>query len=245
MKLTETHSKTEHILYDAELIENPDSSYFELEHWRKHDALTGTAEGRGTTVFVQLGGQEYVLRHYRRGGMIARLVADRYFWTGISQTRAWREWHLLAELWKRELPVPQPVAARVQRQGLFYRADMLMRKIPHTQTLADSLVNTALGDTLWEKLGQLLSRFHQQGVYHADLNARNILLNEQGAFYLIDFDRGYLRKADKVWQQATILRLKRSLDKFSEKAKKDKTAFYFTKADWQMLLQAYEANNLG
>jgi len=245
MKVTEAHSKTEHILYDAELIENPDSSYFELEHWRKRDALTGAAEGRGTTVFVQLADQEYVLRHYRRGGMIARLVADRYFWTGLSQTRVWREWRLLAELWKRELPVPQPVAARVQRHGLFYRADILMCKIPHTQTLADSLMNTALEVALWEKLGQTLSEFHKQGVYHADLNARNILLDEKGTFHLIDFDQGYFRKTEKAWQQATILRLKRSLDKFSEKAKKDKTGFHFTKADWQTLLQAYEANSFG
>jgi len=246
MKATETHSKLDHIVYDAEQIENPDSSYFEIESWRKRDALTGTAEGRGTTVFVQLaGGRDYVLRHYRRGGLVARLIEDHYFWTGLSQTRAWREWYLLAELWKKNLPVPQPVAARVIRHGLFYRADILMRKIPQTQTLADVLMNAAMDARLWKKLGQTLRVFHEQGVFHADLNARNILLDKQETFHLIDFDRGYLRKADKTWQQATLSRLKRSLDKFSERAKKDKTGFYFSEADWQTLLQAYGVNSLG
>ena len=245
MKATETHSKLVYILYDAERIENPDSSYFEVESWRKRDALTGAAEGRGTTVFVQLAGRDYVLRHYRRGGLVARLIEDRYFWTGLGQTRAWREWYLLAELWKKNLPVPQPVAARVIRQGLFYRADILMCKIPQTQTLADALMNAALEARLWKKLGQTLKIFHEQGVFHADLNARNILLDKQEIFHLIDFDRGYLRKADKTWQQATLSRLKRSLDKFSEKAKKDKTSFCFHETDWQTLLQAYGTKSLG
>ncbi len=243
MKATEAHSKSEHILYDAERIENPEASYFEVEHWRKRDALTGSAEGRGTTVFVQLAGEEYVLRHYRRGGMIARLVDDRYLWTGLAQTRAWREWHLLAELWKRDLPVPQPVAARVSRQGLLYRADILLGKIPETQTLADVLMNAALDAIFWKKLGQCLKKFHHQGVFHADLNARNILLDGRGCFYLIDFDRGDIRQPQRSWQQANCLRLKRSLDKFSEQAARSQGHFYFNEADWSVLLKAYAGNS--
>ena len=245
MKLTEIQLKKEHILYDAELIENPDSSYFEVESWRKRDALSGAAEGRGTTVFVQLAGQEYVLRHYRRGGMIAHLVEDRYLWTGLSQTRAWREWHLLAELWKKDLPVPQPVAARVTRDGLFYRADILICRIPETQTLADSLMHAAMDAVCWKELGRMLRRFHDQGVFHADLNARNILLDEQENFHLIDFDRGCIRKPQSRWQQANCLRLRRSLDKFSAQAVQSQTDFYFNESDWRLLLQGYEGNSCG
>ena len=243
MKLTETQLNKEYILYDAELIENPDPSYFEVEGWRQRGALGGEALGRGTTVFVQEAGQEYVLRHYRRGGMIARLVADRYFWTGLAQTRAWREWRLLAEMWKRTLPVPRPVAARVTREGLFYRADILMCRIPGTQTLADVLMNTVLSTSDWKTLGVLLKRFHEQGVFHADLNARNILRDEQGKFYLIDFDRGRLRKPQRRWQEANCLRLKRSLLKFAEQAAQSQTDFYFDEADWQVFLQAYAGNS--
>lgn len=239
MKLIETHSKQEHILYDAELIENPTGSYFETESWRKRDALSGIAKGRGTTVFVQHAGQDYVLRHYRRGGLIARFVEDRYVWHELAQTRAWREWHLLAELRQKKLPVPQPVAARVLRQGLFYRADILMRRIAAAQTLADLLLDSTLLAPLWQRLGQVLRQFHDAGVYHADLNARNIMLDRQENFHLIDFDRGALRRPHRRWQQANILRLKRSLDKFFNQAEIDQTRFYFSDSDWQALLQGY------
>ncbi len=242
MKLTEAHSKQEHILYDAELIENPTTSYFELENWRKRGGLNGTAKGRGTTAFVHHAGQEYVLRHYRRGGMVARFVKDRYIWRGLLQTRAWREWHFLAELWKKKLPVPQPVAARVLRQGLFYRADILIRRIPESETLADLLMESAMTVSLWQKLGQTLRNFHAAGVFHADLNASNILLDRQENFHLIDFDRGCWREPQRRWQQANILRLRRSLEKFLDKSQK---VFYFSESDWQALLQGYEANSLG
>ncbi len=245
MKLTEAHSKQEHILYDAELIENPTTSYFEPESWRKRGALNGTAKGRGTTAFVHHAGQEYVLRHYRRGGLVARFVNDRYIWRGLAQTRAWREWHLLAELWKKKLPVPQPVAARVLRHGLFYRADILMCRIPESETLADSLMASVMAVSLWQKLGQTLGNFHAAGVFHADLNASNVLLDKLENFHLIDFDRGSLRRPQQHWQQANLLRLKRSLDKFADKAEKQQTGFYFSESDWQALLQGYEVNSLG
>ncbi len=239
MKLTETRSKQEHILYDAELIENPTGSYFETESWRKRDALNGIAKGRGTTVFIRNAGQDYVLRHYQRGGLVARFIDDRYLWSGLSQTRAWREWHLLAELWRKKFPVPQPVAARVQRLGLFYRADILMCRINGAQTLADVLLDSELPVSLWRKLGQTLKYFHTAGVYHADLNARNIMLDREENFHLIDFDKGALRKPHRRWQQANILRLKRSLDKFYDKAEVAQDRFYFTASDWQALLQGY------
>jgi len=245
MKLTETHSRQEHILYDAELIENPTTSYFETESWRKRGALNGVAKGRGTTAFVHHAGQEYVLRHYRRGGLVSRFVEDRYFWSGLAQTRAWREWHLLAELRSRNLPVPQPVAARVLRSGLFYKADILMHRIPEAGTLADLLMGSAMTVSLWRGLGQTLRNFHVAGVFHADLNASNILLDRQENFHLIDFDRGCLREPQQRWQEANILRLRRSLEKFLGKAKKSQKSFYFGEADWQALLQGYEANSLG
>lgn len=245
MKLIETHSRQEHILYDAELIENPTTSYFEMESWNKRGALNGVAKGRGTTAFVHYAGQEYVLRHYRRGGMVARFVEDRYLWSGLAQTRAWREWHLLAELRGRNLPVPQPVAARVLRRGLFYQADILMRRIPEAGTLADLLMESAMAVSLWRELGRTLRNFHAAGVFHADLNASNILLDGQNNFHLIDFDRGCLREPQRHWPQANILRLRRSLEKFQDKAKKSQKSFYFSEADWQALLQGYEVNSSG
>jgi len=65
------------------------SAIFEPSWWEKRDALLGGAPGRGTTHFVRHGSEEWALRHYRRGGLVAKLIIDTYLWHGLNHTRAW------------------------------------------------------------------------------------------------------------------------------------------------------------
>jgi len=229
-----------YILYDVDCIENPASFGFDANYWASRDAIIGFAEGRGTTFFVQYAGEDYVLRHYRRGGFIARLSTDQYIWTGLRRTRAWREWHLLAQLREMGLPVPQPVAAQVVRNGMTYSADIMTRRIPITTTLAEELGRQSLSEDTWLELGKLIRRFHNHGVWHADLNANNVLIDSDGRIYLIDFDRGRLRQPAQKWQQANLDRLKRSLLKLQRKME----CFYFAESDWQSLLAGYSSLDL-
>ena len=235
MKLLTEYKESGHILYDVDYIENPADLGFNSQDWAARSEIVGFAEGRGTTFFVQHGGRDYVLRHYLRGGLIAQWLNDRYFWTGLSRTRAWREWHLLAAMREKKLPVPAPVAARVQRGGIFYRADIMTLRIPQSRTLADELRQQSLDKGYWIALGAVLRRFHEQGVYHADLNANNILLDAGACFHLIDFDRGRFRKPAPAWQQENLARLKRSL----EKIKSGSLNFNFDEADWENLQLGY------
>jgi 3-deoxy-D-manno-octulosonic acid kinase len=222
------------ILYDPAVLGKIDSNFFEPEYWRGRNALTGSATGRGTAWFVNAG-TELVLRHYRRGGCIAPLLVDRYLWTGLERTRAVRELRLLYELFRRQLPVPRPVAVRVQRAGLYYRADLLTQRIPDVESLADALTKRALSAPMWRAIGTCVRRFHLQGVYHADLNAHNILLAGQRV-YLIDFDRGHLKASERA-QSRNITRLKRSLDKLS----RQRPGFHFAETNWSALMSAYAA----
>jgi 3-deoxy-D-manno-octulosonic acid kinase len=240
MKVVEVKKDNRYILYDADCIENPELLRFDADYWASQNAITGFAEGRGTTFFIQHADKDYVLRHYRRGGMIARLSPDQYIWTGLRRTRAWREWHLLAQMQEMGLPVPQPVATQVVRHGLRYSADIMTRRINHVTTLADTLAQQALPMESWQALGKIIRRFHQQGVWHADLNANNILLNDNKQIFLIDFDRGRLRSPAHHWQQANLDRLKRSLLKLQGRS----SNFYFTASDWQALLTGYSAESL-
>lgn len=235
MEAIEIKRDNRYILYDAELIENPEQLGFHPNEWAAQSAIIGFAEGRGTTFFVQFEGRDYVLRHYRRGGMVARLSPDRYIWTGIHKTRAWREWYLLAQLYEMNLPVPRPVAAQVIHNGLTYTADIMTMRISGSTTLAEELQRHALDAEVWHKLGALLYQFHKHGVWHADLNANNILRTQDGNLYLIDFDRGRFREPAMQWQQENLARLRRSLDKL----KTNRTNFYFTESDWQNLLKGY------
>jgi 3-deoxy-D-manno-octulosonic acid kinase len=240
MKAVEVKVDNRYILYDADCIENPASFGFDANYWASRDAIIGFAEGRGTTFFVQYAGEDYVLRHYRRGGFIARLSTDQYIWTGLRRTRAWREWHLLAQLREMGLPVPQPVAVQVVQNGATYSADIMTRRISHTTTLAEELGRHALSEDTWQELGRMIRRFHSHGVWHADLNANNVLIDAENRIYLIDFDRGRLRQLAQKWQQANLDRLKRSLLKLQRKME----CFYFAESDWQTLLAGYSSLDL-
>lgn len=202
------------ILYDDALTRHAQEDLFSPRHWGRQEALRGTAGGRGQTWIVQSDNGEWVLRHYRRGGLVARFIDDYYLWTGLEHTRPWREWRLLDSLYKEGFPVPQPVAAQVVRYGPWYRGDLITRLIPNARSLASALHESSIESLPWHDIGTCIRRFHDAGVYHADLNAHNILLDSNNKVYLIDFDRGERRSPGVLWQEANLGRLLRSLRKF-------------------------------
>jgi len=235
MNPTEKRIKNQYFIFDSALPEAIGAGDFDITRYQASGRVIGQAQGRGSAYFVQLQGRECVLRHYHRGGMIARLLNDRYWWSGLYRTRAWQEWFLLGQLRKRELPVPTVVAARVCKQGLFYRADIIMERIPRSYSLAHILASQSLSDVLWKKIGVTLRRFHQRGVYHADLNAHNILLDDAGTVHLIDFDKGEIRRIRRAWQLDNLQRFRRSLEKLA----RQNNRFHFTENVWQSMMAGY------
>jgi 3-deoxy-D-manno-octulosonic acid kinase len=232
-----THTDAEGaILFDAEVSPQVGHDWFAPDYWRQRGALRTQAGGRGGVAIVATPVGECVLRHYRRGGLVAALMGDRYFWTGADRTRPFAEFRVLAEIARLELPGPPVVAARYRRHGLFYSADLITRRIAGAQTLAECLAAGRLDGELAEEVGALVARFHRAGVWHADLNAHNVLV-ASGALYLIDFDRGRMRIPAAGWQRANLRRLRRSLLKLGAAADGG-TAF--EKDIWQPLLYRYE-----
>jgi len=224
------------ILFDASLSPQVDSHWFDPGYWRDRAALSTQPGGRGGIAVIATTAGECVLRHYRRGGMVAALMGDRYLWTGADRTRGFAEFRLLQALAKLELPAPQVVAARYQRVGLYYRADLITRRIPETQTLAGSLAGGRLDPELAQEVGALVGRFHRVGVWHADLNAHNILV-ASSALYLIDFDRGRIRSPGQGWRMANLQRLRRSLFKLGAAAEGEAA---FDQTIWAPLMYGYE-----
>lgn len=199
-------------MFDQTVLDDAYNDWFEPSYWRERQRIRGAASGRGSAIFVRYDGETWVLRHYHRGGFMARFINDFYFWQGLDRTRAFREWRLLAELYEDGLPVPRPIAARVIRSGLTYRADILTAYLDNTRSV-DSILRAGevLGDR-WRVIGSTLRRFHDHGVDHSDLNVRNILLDDDGRVYLIDFDKGCMRQPGS-WKQSNLKRLQRSLRK--------------------------------
>jgi len=224
-----------HILFDAASIDSPADDFFDAGYWQVQNAVVSVAQGRGAACIFRYHDKVFVLRHYRRGGLMAKLSDDRYQWSGVAKTRAWREWRLLAEMYEQGLPVPRPVAARVQRHGLFYSADLVTLCLPDVTPLADLLMQQVVTAAQWRLIGATIKRFHQAGIYHADLNARNILLDQAGQVFVIDFDKGERRTLEPRWQQANLERLRRSLNKFNN----NEAQFWFDEQCWLWLLAGY------
>lgn len=200
------------MLYDAACIDQPVESVFDREQWRARGAIEEAAGGRGTVAYLHRAERSWVLRHYRRGGLVAGLLGDRYLWTGAERTRAFVEWRLLRRLHDWDLPVPRAIAARYVRTGCAYRADLLTEELPTRLTLAQALAQGPLELGRWTDVGRCIAALHDRGVRHADLNAHNLLLGDGRAVYVLDFDRGRIVPRGR-WEQDVIARLERSLRK--------------------------------
>lgn len=202
------------ILFDPERASEAGPRLFDRAHWRAQGALAEQPGGRGSIHFIECEGRSWALRRYLRGGLAARVARDRYVFLGEERTRSFRELRLLAELRRRGLPVPVPVAACYVRGRVTYRAELITERLAGARPLAKLLAAGRMDDARWADIGRCLRRFHDQGVQHADLNAHNILLGGNGAVWVLDFDRGRLRAPGR-WREVVLLRLARSLAKVS------------------------------
>jgi 3-deoxy-D-manno-octulosonic acid kinase len=224
------------ILYDADAADYALNDWFEPETLVRCGRLSGSASGgRGAVYFFSYAGKQYALRHYRRGGKAAAVLGDRYVWMGLENSRAWREWMLLAKLAELKLPAPRPFAARVIRCGLFYRADLVTERITTASSLFARLTTGRLPDIIWREIGRVIAKFHALGVWHADLNAHNVLLSRDGAASLVDFDRARIEGNSAGAREANLARLLRSL----RKLKRLHPDLGFRDSDFELVLEGY------
>ena len=226
------------MLYDASRVGNVSADWFEPKYWAARRGLDGSAQGRGAALFIKSAdGKRYVLRHYRRGGLMARLSGDRYVWRNEESTRPFTEWQLTYRLHRAGLPVPAPIAARYRHAGSTYTGDIITERLPVVGSRAEFQRPGALSVLTWISIGRCIRRFHDLGVCHADLNAHNVMLSEEGV-YLVDFDRCQLR-APGMWRDANLVRLRRSLEKITWALPSER----FGESDWHALLDGYRQSS--
>lgn len=219
------------IVYDADLIQQPGAHLFVAEAWESSGSVVGQAPGRSSALFLETGFGPAVLRHYFRGGWAARLSRDRYVYTGLERSRPIAEFHMLARLYKMGLPVPRPLAAQCLREGLFYSGDLMTRRLLDVIPLADLPDILQSDPAMWIATGACIRHFHDHGLVHADLNARNILVGSENTVYLIDFDRAQIRPGARNLFEANLKRLQRSLRKILGPGQLEQ--------DWKYLQRGY------
>jgi len=212
-----------------------DTQWFDRASWDAQGARRHTSTGRAPVLICEAGSETWVLRHYSRGGLVARLIEDHYVWRGLAATRAWRELEILARMQAWALPAPQPVAALVNRSGPVYQADIITVYIPDTQALSALLRSEPVPESLWQRIGAMLAGFHQRGVDHPDITAHNILIDTEQRTFLVDFDNAVIRPAGR-WRDRGVARFQRSLRKVAME-----TGGSFSSAQWHAVIAGYDS----
>lgn len=202
------------------LLTHPDyrgrvtAEWFNADYWGDN-ARAVSSGGRGGAWFIETAELNLVLREYRRGGLAARISRKTYAYTKESEVRSFSEFRLLDQLYQMGLPVPKPVAAWYRKTSpVQYQASIIIERLNGTVPLAELLED--LDRSAWVALGELIRRFHDAGVRHADLNCFNVLVQDN-AYYLIDFDKGSIVPpgSPSDWKSRNLERFARSLRKVS------------------------------
>jgi 3-deoxy-D-manno-octulosonic-acid transferase len=152
---------------------------------------------------------------------------------------------LLRHMTSLGLPVPTAVAAHCQRKHLWlgghsrYRADILIQHIPSTRNLVQCLREGSLPTEAWQAVGRAIALLHSKQIFHSDLNAHNILLDDAGQVWLVDFDKCGLRPGS-AWKLANLARLNRSLNKVCATMALTEPMH----SGWNQLTSAYQVHKL-
>lgn len=198
-------------------------------------------QGRAVLRSVNLAaGETALIRSYRHGGVFRRLSRDCFF---TWPPRPFRELSVTEELRCRGIPTVEVYGACVNSLcGPFYRGWLITRELSNAQDLwtalrHDFIARAGLPETL-KAVAYTLHALHREGVYHRDLNLKNILVRMEPngvAGYVIDFD-----KAKLFLGKLPLPLVKRNFDRMLRSiAKLDPERKYFPNSAWNDFLAYY------
>lgn len=194
-----------------------------LHEWAAERDGVREFPGRGRVYSVEAplagpdGRHRWAVRHYRRGGAMAMHMEDRYL--RVGRPRPFRELEASCLARARGVRTPAVVAGAVYPDGACYRCDLVTEVVPGVRTLAD-LLHEHDGTRDWlvcmARAGALVRRMGEAGVFHVDLNARNLLMADdpEDEPWVVDLDRArILRRPSASAADRMQVRLTRSIMK--------------------------------
>lgn len=201
-------------LYDKQNNIEELQQYFDIDYIKRDCADIKQRGGRGQTLlFTSKNSRQLVLRHYFRGGLMGKLLKDRFFIFEKHAHRAFDEYKLLNFMYKNGLNVPRAIIAREILCGAFLRQDIVIEQIACSNDLARIICERHLTNSELENIGKCIRKMFSLNIDHTDLNLRNILLDNNGKVYLIDFDKCYKCNLSFARKRAILDRLLRSFNK--------------------------------
>ncbi len=185
-------------------------------------------------------GETALIRSYRHGGLLRHLTRA---WFASWPPRPFRELTITEELRRRGFRTVEVYAAGIERVcGPVYRGCLVTRELSGGKDLWAALQEPSIDA---DKLGAILQAaaravraMHREGVYHADLNLKNILIRFQEGMaegYVIDFDRAKLFLGNLPASLA-----QKNLDRLLRSARKLDPARRYLSADaWNQFVKFY------
>lgn len=219
------------------LPHDKDEAFYESFFDRK--SILGSADteqkgGRGKTLLYRHYDKDLVLRHYKRGGLIGKLIADRFFCFEPHSHRAFDEFELLDRMLALSLPVPKPVIAREESYIGSLRQDIVIQRLSSYKDLSYVIDHRHLTRQEFQAIGRTIRMFFDNGIHHTDLNIRNILIDDSCRVCIIDFDKCF--KLDVLPEELAKSMLSRLLRSFKKEASKKETTC-FNESDFAFLAQ--------
>lgn len=152
-------------------------------------ADTSLREGRNSVRRMQLGGEELVVKRYRRIHCLNRLL-----YATLRRSKAERAYEHGLELLTRGIPTPEPVARVDVLCGCRLCDSYSITRYSSAVSLTEAVKNFphAEAQRILSSFARFMLQVHDRGVLHEDLNAANVLYRktEEGyAFELIDINR--------------------------------------------------------
>ncbi|HEY7317822.1 MAG TPA: lipopolysaccharide kinase InaA family protein [Candidatus Binatia bacterium] len=209
---------------------------------RAEDADQATAfAGRARLRAIQLqNGERALIRPYRHGGLFRHLLGGVFF---TWPPRPFRELVVTEEVRHRGIPTVEVLAACVKSiGGPFYHGWLVSRQLDGSEDLwtaiSDGLVRETGAEKILDAVAVTLRALHREGIYHRDLNLKNILVRRESDSvrgYVIDFDRAllFLGEVPPVMVQRNFDRLLRSALKLDPKRQ------HLSPGDWEHLVDSY------
>ncbi|HET6201759.1 MAG TPA: lipopolysaccharide kinase InaA family protein [Planctomycetota bacterium] len=206
-----------------------------LRSGRFEQALEERYEGRGSVGVLDAGGERFVVRRYRHGGLLRRVTGECY----ASPNRAFREAALYEDLQRRGVPTLEAVAVVARRRVPFgFHLALLTREVPRARDLLSYLSGAPPlreARAVLRRAGETVALLHEAGFRHADLHPKNLLVSE-GAVLVIDLDRGaFVPSLSPALRRGALARLLRYLHRVESRSSRT----LVTATDLVRFLRAY------
>ena len=128
-----------------------------------------------------------VIKCYRRGGLIG--LFNRRYYIRAGATRSEKEFEWLKRVRKLGINAPEPIAA-AYRGVLFYRCWLVTREVVNAVSLAQMRIERGASlDATAQDCNRQAGILVKNNILHPDLHPGNVLVDNEGQTWFIDFDK--------------------------------------------------------